>query len=105
MPLINVPVFIAFDCKSEADATHAVDLTTAVARRVITVRLDTESGESAAQWTFDHPPRDGSAWFVDEGGVLLGLLSPDAERLIERRAARDPAAYGLVDPATERSKS
>jgi len=79
--MIDIPVFIAFDCSDGYAATVRRNH-----QRVFTMRFDTDDGDKPAQFCTSYPPTARSHWSTDKDGVLFAMFSRECDEAIKRRA-------------------
>jgi hypothetical protein len=92
MMLIQIPIFMHFDCSSIFNLRSAAD------SRVFTLRYDTEADLNRhAEWTDHYPPRPNAHWIADEQGVFFDLFTSRGDKEITRRAEQDPETYQIKE--------
>lgn len=90
MPLVEIPVTIAFDCDTKASVRSAP----CAFVKTLTLRYDTDADSlTPAWWCGEYPPRPSSRWEMDESGFLVGMISRDIDREFEKRAEASPEMY------------
>lgn len=92
--MIDVPVFIAFDCNPHS-SRHSNQVAYCAGSCVFTLRYDTNDGDKPAQFCTGYPPTERSFWVTDKDGVLVGMLDSKTDQKLTKRAEEDPIGYAV----------